>query len=130
MRRVTLAMTTASLLLGASAVQAKDKGLEEAYVEAMECRVAASVMMLLPKSDELSQEEQDLLSKVEAAETFYGLASLWLGSKLDKDADRVKTELAVGILGATGRVLESSEEVLELGKTAISCAEVVQEAES
>ncbi|XUU61737.1 hypothetical protein ACRAQ6_05560 [Erythrobacter sp. HA6-11] len=130
MMRKTLVITSAALLLGSTAAQAKDDGLGEAYVEAMECRVAASMVLKVRKSDNPSEEELALVAKMETVDAFYGSASLWLGEKLGKDADRVKAEYALGILGATSRVMESRDEVMQLARTADTCGNAIQEAEA
>ena len=126
----TLVITSAALLLGATAAQAEDTSLDALYVEAMECRVAGKVVQGLPTSDAPSEEELDLIAKAEAVETSYAATSRWLGSKIGKDALRVEAEFAIAMLGVARKILEEESSSIAYARTAVSCAQAIQEAEA
>ena len=128
--RTTLVITAASLLLGASAVQAKGDGLEEAYFDAIECRVAAHVVQSLLRADLIPENKAEMLVKTERVEGAFADASRWVGSKIGKDAMQVKADFTKN-LSSFGRIIMEGEITSsDYVKTVISCAEAIQEAES
>ncbi|NVE95042.1 hypothetical protein [Altererythrobacter lutimaris] len=128
--RISLALIPAAVLLAATGAQAEESPIEALYVEAMECRVAGKVVQGLPRSDEPSQEELDLVAQSEAVEASYANTARWLGSKIGKDALRVKTEYAIAMLGVARKILENERASIDYARTAVSCAKAIQEAEA
>jgi len=129
MQKTMLLIPTAALL-SAAGVNAEEVSLEALYVEAMECRVAGKVVQGLPRSDAPSDDELKLIATAETVEASYAATSRWLGSKIGKDALRVKAEFAIAMLGVAREMLGGEGSAIEYARTAASCAEAIQEPEA